>query len=250
METQEIWKDIIGYEGLYQVSNTGRIKSLERRVRAQKEGSTQLIKEKIRKISYNSNGYALVVLAKEGKNKTFLVHKLVANAFVDNPNEYTIVNHKDECKSNNNSSNLEWCTSLYNNTYRNIHLRRNTNNVVRKIIQYDLDMNEIKRWDSLIEACNFYNIQSSNVIKCCKGERSTACGFVWRYRGESFDKYPIRIAGTNILQYDLNDNFIEEHNSIIEASKKLNISVSSISNCCMGISQTAGGFKWKYKILD
>lgn len=185
MESEEIWKDIEGYEGLYQISNLGRVKSLERWVTANwgktKKLSKQLIKEKIRKISYNSNGYALVVLAKQGKNKTYLLHRLVASAFVDNPNNLTIVNHKDENPSNNRYDNLEWCDYTYNNTYRDIHLKRNVDNVARKIIQYDLDMNEIKRWNIASDAAKYYDIALSNILKCCKGERTHCAGFKWRY---------------------------------------------------------------------
>lgn len=185
METEEIWKDIVGYEGLYQISNFGRVKSLERWVTAKfgrtKEYSKQLIKEKIRKISYNQNGYALVVLAKQGHNKTYLLHRLVAAAFVENPNNLTIVNHKDENPHNNRWDNLEWCDYTYNNTYRDIHLRRNQDNVARKIIQYDLDMHEIKRWDIASDAAKFYNIALPNIFKCCKGERTHCAGFKWRY---------------------------------------------------------------------
>lgn len=177
----EIWKDIEGYEGLYQISNFGRVKSLERRVRAKKPGTTQLIREKIRKLSYTTEGYSYVVLAKEGVNKTFLVHRIVAKTFIPNPENLPCVNHKDENKQNDFVENLEWCTYSYNNTYKDIHRRRNLDNVNRKVIQYDLEMNEIKRWDSLIEPCSFYGIAVGNMIKCCKGERIHCAGFKWRY---------------------------------------------------------------------
>lgn len=183
METQEEWKDIKGYEGIYQISNFGNVKSLERTAKTRYPGITYTIKEKIRKITYNESGYALVVLSKDGKNKTFLVHRLVADAFVNNPDKdvFTLVNHKDENKHNNCCDNLEWCTATYNNTYRNIHLRRNLDSINRKIIQYDLDMNEIKRWDSVVQASTYYKIASANIIKCCKSERSHCAGFKWRY---------------------------------------------------------------------
>ena len=106
----EIWKDIEGYEGLYQISNLGRVKSLERRVKAKKPGTTQRIKEKIRKFSYTTEGYAYVVLSKEGVHKTILVHRLVANAFLTNIENKPIVHHKDRQKRNNNLRNLEFLT--------------------------------------------------------------------------------------------------------------------------------------------
>lgn len=176
----EIWKDIKGYESLYQISNTGKIKSLQRYV-CSKNGSKQLIKEKIRKTSITTAGYEYVVLANKGENKTLLVHRLVAETFLPNPFNLKCVNHKDENKHNNNVSNLEWCNYEYNNTYKDIHLRRNKDNTTRKVIQYDLDMNEIKRWDSIIEAANNFNTHSSNIMKCCIGERNHVNGFKWRY---------------------------------------------------------------------
>ena len=178
---EEIWKDIKDYEGCYQVSNLGRIKSLERKVRGKSPQSLQIVKEKIRVLSHTTEGYTYVVLAKNGKNKTFLVHRLVAEAFIPNPNNLKCVNHKDENKQNDCADNLEWCTYSYNNTYKDIHLRRNMDNTTRKIIQYDLDMNEIKRWNSIAEASKFYNIQQSNIISCCKGKRTHCAGFKWRY---------------------------------------------------------------------
>lgn len=176
----EIWKDIKGFEGCYQISNKGRVKSLGRYVNA-KANNKQYIKEKIRKTNNTTAGYEYVVLTKTNVRKTLLVHRLVAEAFVENPENKTCVNHIDENKSNNSSTNLEWCDYSYNNTYKNIHLRRNTDNVVRKVIQYDLDMHEIKRWNSITEAANVFGARLSNIVKCCKGERTHCCGFKWRY---------------------------------------------------------------------
>lgn len=126
-------------------------------------------------------GYEYVVLANKGKNKTLLIHRLVAETFIPNPNNYACVNHIDENKSNNNVSNLEWCNYEYNNTYKNIHLRRNLDNVARRVIQYDLDMNEIKRWNTITDASKEFNAKVVNIVKCCKGERNHCCGFKWRY---------------------------------------------------------------------
>lgn len=176
----EIWKDIIGYENIYQISNLGKVKSLARFANSKANGKFS-VKEKIRKTTCTTAGYEYVVLSKNGTNKTLLVHRLVAQAFIPNPDNYDCVNHKDEIKSNNTVSNLEWCSYTYNNTYKNINLRRNTDNVVRKIIQYDLDMNEIKRWNSISEASTYYNTFATNIIKCCKGDRSHVNGFKWRY---------------------------------------------------------------------
>ena len=103
----EIYKDIQGYEG-YQVSNHGNIKSL---------GNGKSRKEKILKPVNTTKCYLQVELSKQGKRKKYLVHRLVAQAFIDNPNNLPQVNHKDEDKTNNHVTNLEWCDALYNNNY-------------------------------------------------------------------------------------------------------------------------------------
>lgn len=113
----EEWRDIKGYEGLYQVSNEGRIKSLERIIQGCSKGGyfDKLLPEKIMK--QQCNKYVTVMLCKQGVTKRLLVHRLVAEAFIPNTNNLPQVNHKDECKTNNTIENLEWCTKEYNNNY-------------------------------------------------------------------------------------------------------------------------------------
>ena len=107
---KQIWKDIPGYEGLYEVSNTGRVRSLNY------NGTG---KTKVMKLSTNKLGYKKVGLCKDGKRKVYFIHRLVALAFIPNPNNYPIINHKDENPSNNAVWNLEWCTQKYNINYGN-----------------------------------------------------------------------------------------------------------------------------------
>nr|DAQ31530.1 MAG TPA: homing endonuclease [Caudoviricetes sp.] len=123
---QEIWKDIPGYEGLYRVSNKGRVKSLER-YSYKGNRSVQKLKTKILKAGVRKDNYLTVVLRKCGKSTSYLVHRLVAITFIDNPYDYNVINHKDENKQNNDIRNLEWCSSLHNNTYNNIAIRRQAN---------------------------------------------------------------------------------------------------------------------------
>jgi hypothetical protein len=114
---EEQWKDIKGYEGLYEVSNLGNVRSLDRVIKSKHNG-TMLRKGQILTPFYEEKkGYYQVSLSKDGKNKKHRVHRLVASAFLDNPHSYTDVNHKDEVKTNNNVDNLEWCTRKYNNNY-------------------------------------------------------------------------------------------------------------------------------------
>lgn len=110
----EEWKDIKGYEGLYQVSNLGRVRSLSRYV---KHRTIYILKGKLLKQRTRGKGYLAVTLCKNSKLKHYYVHRLVAEAFIPNPNNLPQVNHKDENKSNNCVDNLEWCDDKYNTNY-------------------------------------------------------------------------------------------------------------------------------------
>lgn len=112
----EVWKDIEGFEGLYQVSNLGRIKSLPRTVRAPR-GCFRQVRERILKYQVTGAGYALVHLCKPNVQQMVLVHRLVAQAFIPNPLGLKLVNHKDENPLNCSVDNLEWCTHKYNLNY-------------------------------------------------------------------------------------------------------------------------------------
>ena len=120
---EEIWKDIVGYEGLYQVSNFGRVKSLAK-YKNGNGGSKFWRKERILKPANTGRGYLMVVLIKEKKRTTYILHRLVAQAFIPNPNNLPQINHKDENKTNNVVSNLEWCDNKYNSNYgtRNVRI--------------------------------------------------------------------------------------------------------------------------------
>ena len=107
---KEIWKDIEGYEGLYQISNLGRVKSFPRK-------GTHTTKERIIKFAKSNKGYLIAILKNNDVQKAFSVHRLVAKAFIPNPNNLPQVNHKDENKENNNVNNLEWCNNWYNSHY-------------------------------------------------------------------------------------------------------------------------------------
>lgn len=131
---QEIWKDIKGYEGFYQVSNFGRIKCMEHKCPGRY--GLRTVREHIKVQVKGAKGYYYVSLYKMDKGRTFTVHRLVAQAFIPNPDNLPCVNHIDENKFNNNVENLEWCTSLYNNTYNDVHLKRKR---YTHRYQYELD---------------------------------------------------------------------------------------------------------------
>lgn len=181
---EEIWKDIKGFEGCYQISNYGRVKSLCRRRRKN---------DKILKALLSSRDYLQINLHKNGEMFKYLIHRLVAEAFIPNPNNYPVVNHKDENKQNNCITNLEWCNTEYNNNYGTRIDKVSQNNSFAKIIlQYSKENNFIKEWGNTRIAIignnffgkdfnKFYTIKRA-IQNCCIGERESAYGFKWKYK--------------------------------------------------------------------
>ena len=181
----EIWKDYKDYEGLYQASNLGRMRSLDRWVKS-KSGSVRLCKGKILKLCTDKRNNLHVDLSKNNKVKAYLVHRIIAETFLPNTDNLPQVNHKDENKLNNVVSNLEWCTHEYNVNYgtRNERMSKNlTNNIYtsREVDVYDLDMNFIETLPSIEECGRKYNVSTGNVGHCCNGGRwSDKTHTTWR----------------------------------------------------------------------
>ena len=175
---EELWKDIKGYEGLYQVSNLGRVKSLNKN----KVGrySTYLKKGKILSCNYNHNRYGKITLYKNGKHKEKRVHRLVAEAFIPNPDNKPQVNHIDNNSKNNKVENLEWVTVKENVQ----HAYKIGATKTSKIRQYNLSGKVVKEWNSQKEASLKTKINKNSICECCKGKRKTAGGYIWKYKEE------------------------------------------------------------------
>ena len=163
----EEFRDIPGYEGLYEVSNLGRVRSLET--------------ERILKPSKNTWGYLFVSLYKNGIKKAVRIHRLVALAFIPNPDNLPCINHKDEDKTNNTVDNLEWCDDKYNANYgtRNERIAEKTR---KPVLQYDLLGNFIREWPSITKVEEETGIWQTHISKCCLGLRHTAGGYLWKYK--------------------------------------------------------------------
>ena len=168
---EEIWKDIKGYEGRYQISNYGNVKSLKYR----HHNKISLLKK------WKSANYYRITLGEE--HKKFYIHRLVAEAFIPNPEKLPFVNHKDENGLNNYFENLEWCTQSYNINYGTRN-ERAAQKGSRPIIQYDLNGNKLRTWTSGTTIEKELKIYHSNIIKCCKKEIGTAYGYKWKYADE------------------------------------------------------------------
>ena len=182
----EVWKDIKDYEGLYQVSNFGRIKSLERYKNC--HSKKVLVKEKLlsgHTRRPNTNDYLNVVLSKNGECKRYAIHRLVAQEFIDNPDGKPQVNHIDGNKQNNRADNLEWCTNKENciHAVKNGLFRKKKN---KKIIQLSLRGEKLKVWDTLAEIQDELGIDKRLVHRCCNHYENTkkAKGFIWKFEEE------------------------------------------------------------------
>jgi len=175
----EIWEDIKEYKGLYQVSNMGRVKSLERTF-IDKIGRKQHTKERILKPETDCHGYLRIALYDSNGKKRFFVHRLVCEAFHENPENKPCVNHIDENKTNNTASNLEWCT-VAENINHGTHNARSGKARSKPVGQYTRDGKLIKVWQSTMEVERQLGFDNGAISAVARGERKTAYGYVWKY---------------------------------------------------------------------
>ena len=249
----EIWKDVKGFEGIYQVSNLGRIKGLKRISK-----DHRYLPERILSGSLYSNGYIVVKLRYNGMLKRTSIHRLVAEHFIPNPNKYPCINHKDENKRNNKVENLEWCSQKYNSNYGTGNQRRRKTykkKYSKKIRQYTLNGDFVREYDSIADASFYSGAQKSEICSCCKRVKNciSAKGYLWRYADESneksIEKYSIKKSPLiqPIIQYSLNGDFIMEFESISDAVKSTGTRRSGIYACCVGRYKSSNGYVWKHK---
>lgn len=180
-KVNEIWKAVVGFEGLYEVSNLGKVRSLKNK------GSLTPKELKLQKCY---NGYRKVSLYSAETAKQYFVHRLVAEAFLPNTNGYSCVNHKDENRQNNSVDNLEWCTYGYNNSFgervrktinsRNLH---GSYGAEKPVIKYSLCGEFLKEYKSISDASRENKISTSRISRCCRRivKCKTAGGYVWKY---------------------------------------------------------------------
>ncbi len=174
---QEIWKPIVGWEGLYEVSNLGNVRSLDRYVN--QLNYKRFCKGQLLKPTFHKSNYYNVTLRNSGIQKISKVHQLVMNAF--NPNTFNKkleINHIDGNTRNNRLDNLEWCTHQQNLQHASEHRLLS---IYKPINQYDLHGNFIKRWDSMIEARKYYNYGINSLRNACKRKSGIHKGYIWRY---------------------------------------------------------------------
>ena len=177
----EEWKDIEGYEGIYQVSNYGNIRRVDSIVKYDNEKEVHYNSKLLKPIK-QGNGYYYINLNYKGIGKTFRVHRLVAKAFIQNPDNLPIINHKNEDKADNRVENLEWCTYKYNSNYGTLPRKRDeiSKNISKTVLQLTPNGSIVKKWDSTME-CGRNGYSQSHIVQCCNGKRKTHKGFKWMY---------------------------------------------------------------------
>lgn len=224
-QTGEEWRPVVGFEGLYEVSNLGRVKSLKREF-TDSMGRHIIRPFKILKILIQSQtGYPYLTLHKNKKQYHPNIHRLVAEAFLPNPDNLPCVNHKDEDRTNSILSNLEWCTYGYNNTYNNNQRVRQTTRYrkrgSRKICQYDLNGNLIRKYD--MWPLEFQRIYGMRIQGCIDGSKQTAYGYVWRYEGEPFNYTPKHIHGPQMIvqMFDSKGLLVKVFDGVAKALQEL-----------------------------
>lgn len=214
---EEVWKDIDGYEKSYQVSNLGNVRSVERIGENNRKYPMQMLKKRL-----NWKGYPKVCLNKHGHKKIFSVHRLVAKAFIPNPDNLPQVNHKDENKENNNVNNLEWCTAGYNNNY-GLRNKKVAKKLGKPVIAIRLVDGKREWYRSTCEAGRKIGTSQSNIWKACK-------------YGKIVKERKIKYVEDEKLTYDEMLNNLEEMKEVAwknkgKATEILNICISIVDYC-------------------
>lgn len=195
---EEVWKPVAGYS-YYEVSNLGKVRSKNKYVRCRKQGDAAYLKKGriLKPVLLTQGYYAVSLVSDDGKVKKLCkVHRLVAEAFIPNPNNLPLINHKDEVRTNNICSNLEWCTSKYNSNYSDTGKKSglkmlNRNDTSKCVCQYSMDGVFIAEYPSIEEAHRATGILHKDISNCCRGyylyygkiiNCNHAGGYKWRYK--------------------------------------------------------------------
>lgn len=256
---KEIWKDVCGYEGLYQISSNGRVKRLSR-PSIDSLGRKRIYEEKILvNCIGKQTGYPYVNLSKDGKVKTWNIHTLIADAFIPNPYNLPCINHKDENRANSVLSNLERCTYAYNNSYGTARDKRRDSlrkyfernklqtkflkeDVFLSVVQYTLDGEVVGFYKGGYPEVREKTGFGASVSSCLSHKNKTAYGYVWRYVGDDFSYTPrvknitdkfrnaVKAHQKYVIKIDLDGKEVEKYKSVSEAGRKNGFDRHLLSN--------------------
>lgn len=245
----EVWKDVVSWEDYYLVSNFGRVKS---KIRLGAKGI-------ILKQQSDKYGYYKVHLSCVTHKKVASVHRLVALAFLPNPNKYPSINHKDENKGNNCVWNLEWCTVAYNDGYgtRNIKCamaQRNDKGRSKPVVCYNRNKEFVAYYPSIAEAQRHTGIHKASISRACRNGGGHSNGYLWFWANQTDNVQTNKSISREeqkrkVVQLSLNNEFIAEYPSLNEAAKVTGINVGNIGKCCKHhhAHSRAGKYRWLYK---
>lgn len=240
-----MWKDVVGFEGFYMVSDKGEVYSIRRKITL--------------KQTLDENGYPKVNLSANGNRRNVKTHRLVAEAFIPNTHNFPAVNHIDENKQNNHVYNLEWCTIAYNNAYGS-RMEKIKAVISKGIIMYDLKGNFIKKYEYLKDVANDGYTMSS-VSSCARGNYKQHKNRIFIYSTEDQEvaikeklnslkrtrhKPHGRPYIRSVGQFSLDGQLLNTFKTILEASKFGNFNHGAISQCCNGRAKTHKGYVWKF----
>lgn len=229
-----MWKNII-YENQptnYLISDVGEVKN---------QTTNKMLKLQ------QQNGYLHCTLSINKKPKRFRVHRLVAEAFIENPSEKPFVNHKDGNRTNNTVENLEWVTPS-ENTQHAVNTGLTTNSRKRAVVQYNMNGERMMEFLSLTDAEKQTGVLQSKITLCCQHKRRSAGDYQWRYADDKQDVVKIEkkwFSGKRVAQCDEDFNILNIYESYNEAAKAVNGTASAISRICSGTNQRHKGYRWK-----
>ena len=265
---EEIWRKVKGFEDYYEVSNTGKVRSISREIKRGTKGNYFQEGKEI-KPSISNKGYYKIHLWVNGKTYNKNLHRLVAEAFIDNPNNYPIINHKDENPQNNNVENLEWCSYSYNINYGTANDRRKET-ISKPIYQLDKETKEIiKKWNCANDIAQYYNCSRGRIFGWCQ-DYAEAEGYIWcyvedyekGYKGIIRNKYGVKPKPTEeeikrieikkknrnrpIYKINISDySVIKEYNNINEA-KNDGVDYNKLYACLSKRTKKYNNFFWCY----
>lgn len=265
----EVWKPVVGLEDYYEVSNFGRVRAIERIISV--GNGNRVVKPKIKNTYISKVGYPSVTLCVNKNSRCYSIHRLVAMAFIPNPENKPCIDHINTIKTDNRIENLRWCTHKENSnneiTLKRVIEKSKSKEAMRKsletkrengsntapkyVYQFDKNGKFIKRYDSIMDASRQNGIRNSLISCCCRGEKLSSHGYIWSYEMEGNHEYvkPIRKDCKAVLQYSINGEFIKEWVSLHEASRAYNWFPANLSQSIKK-GMTRGGYIWKFKNKD
>lgn len=256
MGKTEIWKEIEGFEGLYSVSNCGRVKSLTHTT-IDKIGRPHTYKGRILSQGKDKDGYCFITLFRHGESVGYKVHRLVAFAFIPKPDNCDQINHIDEDKSNNHVENLEWCNNSYNIRYgsgiRRRSLKRRNSPQQSKPVQCFSQSGElISIYPSVAEAARVFCCNPERILRATTGISRDALGCIWIYCGMSFDEW--KKSPMSSVVYKRKKSVIatlpndEEKffKDMASAQRAFGFKKENIIRCCRGALSDINGIKFRY----